>query len=84
MLILSRKAGESVVINGQIVVRVIRVEGDVVKLGIDAPAEIPVHSLEVYKEIQQNNREALTENRPVLPKIASNNAEMLVPALSNF
>ena len=55
MLILSRKLGESIVIDGKIVVRVMRVDGDVVKLGIDAPANVPVHRQEVYAEIQRNN-----------------------------
>ncbi len=69
MLILSRKIGESIVIDGKIVVRIMRLEGDVVKLGIDAPREVPVHRQEVYLEIQKNNQEALTEARPKLPSL---------------
>ena len=68
MLILSRKVNESVVIDGRIIVKVVRVDGDVVKLGIQAPTEVPVHRQEVYEEIQRNNQEALTKQRPVLPK----------------
>ena len=68
MLILSRKAGESLVIDGRIIVKIVRVEGDVVKVGIQAPSDIPVHREEVYEEIQKNNREALTQSRPMLPK----------------
>jgi carbon storage regulator len=67
MLILSRKPGESIIIDGKIVVKVVRLEGDSVKIGIEAPREVPVHRQEVYDEIQGNNREALTENRPALP-----------------
>jgi carbon storage regulator len=66
MLILSRKPGESIVIDGRIVVKIIRLEGDVVKVGIEAAREVPVHRQEVYDEIQRNNKEALTENRPPL------------------
>ena len=69
MLILSRKISESVVIDGRIIVKVVRVEGDVVKLGIEAPLDVPVHRQEVYLEIQANNREALTSGRPVVPKL---------------
>ena len=47
MLILSRKLGESLVIDGNIRVTVIRVEGEVVKIGIEAPASVPVHRQEV-------------------------------------
>ena len=69
MLILSRKTNESVVIDGRIIVKIVRVEGDVVKVGIEAPADVPVHRQEVYEEIQRNNREALTQGRPTLPKL---------------
>jgi carbon storage regulator len=69
MLILSRKLGESIVIDGKIVVRVMRVDGDVVKLGIDAPTNVPVHRQEVYAEIQRNNQEALAFARPKAPRL---------------
>jgi len=73
MLVLSRKIGESVIINGNITVKIMRVEGDVVKLGIQAPIEVPVHRQEVYEEIQRNNQEALTRTRPVAPKLSPKN-----------
>jgi carbon storage regulator len=68
MLILSRKPGESIVIDGRIRVQIVRVEGDVVKLGIAAPADVPVHRQEVYEEIERNNQEALTKQKATLPK----------------
>ncbi|HEX3800413.1 MAG TPA: carbon storage regulator CsrA [Verrucomicrobiae bacterium] len=71
MLILSRKPGESIVIDGRITVTVIRSEGDIVKLGIAAPREVPVHRQEVYEEIQRNNAEALTAERPKLPRLSA-------------
>jgi len=69
MLILSRKTGETVVIDGRIRVKVIRVEGDVVKIGIEAPADVSIHRQEVYDEIQRSNHEAVTPDEPVVPKI---------------
>ena len=69
MLILSRKSGETVVIDGRIRVKVIRVEGDVVKIGIEAPADISVHRQEIYDEIQRSNQEAATPDQPVVPKL---------------
>ena len=69
MLILSRKPGETVVIDGRIRVKVIRVEGDVVKIGIDAPADISIHRQEIYDEIQRSNQEAATPDQPVVPKL---------------
>lgn len=69
MLILSRKTNESIVIDGRITVKIVRVEGDVVKLGVEAPADVPVHRQEVYEEIQRNNKAALTQGRPALPRL---------------
>lgn len=69
MLILSRKSGECIVIDGRIQVKVVRVEGDVVKIGIEAPGEVPVHRLEVYEEIQSSNRAAVTRQNIPLPKL---------------
>ena len=60
MLILSRKTGESLVIDGRVIVKIIRTDGDTVKVGIEAPSNIPVHRQEVYEEIQRANREAAT------------------------
>jgi carbon storage regulator len=71
MLILSRKPGESIVIDGHIRVKVMRLEGDVVKLGIEAPVTVPVHRQEVYEEIQRSNQQALTKQSSPLPKLTS-------------
>ena len=70
MLILSRKSGESIIINGHIHVKVVRVEGDVVKLGIEAPSDVPVHRKEVYEVIQRSNQQALVKPNLPLPKLA--------------
>ena len=67
MLILSRKLGESIVIDGRITVKIIRLDGDMVKLGIEAPREVPVHRSEVYEEIQRSNRSAAAAAMPPTP-----------------
>jgi carbon storage regulator len=69
MLILSRKSGESIVIDGKVRVKVMRVDGDAVKIGIEAPANVPVHRQEIYEEIQRNNQQALTRQSAPLPKL---------------
>jgi len=73
VLILSRKLNESIVIDGRITVTVMRVSGDVVKLGIAAPSDVPVHRQEIYEEIQRSNQEALAATRSAataLPKLS--------------
>ena len=82
MLILSRKPGESIVIDGRIVVKILRLDGDLVKVGIEAPSEVPVHREEVYQEMTKVNREALTAKRPKLPKLDPGAAGHLLPALT--
>ncbi len=57
MLVLSRKLNESIVINDKVVVTVLSVQGDRVRLGINAPLEIPDHRQEVYEKMQ--NEEVL-------------------------
>ena len=57
MLVLSRKNNESIVINDQIVVTVIEIRGDKVRLGIEAPKEVPVHRREVFDAIKRAQRE---------------------------
>jgi carbon storage regulator len=74
MLILSRKSGESIVIDGNIHVKIMRVDGDVVKIGIEAPADVPVHREEVYEEIERSNQAALTRQKAPLPKLKTTGA----------
>ena len=53
MLVLSRHRDESIIIGDDIVITVVDVRGDKVRLGIDAPTDIPVHRQEVYEAIQR-------------------------------
>jgi carbon storage regulator len=63
MLVLSRKKNESIVINDDIIIFVVEIRGDKVRLGIEAPKDVPVHRQEVYEAIkkQQINVEASTD-----------------------
>lgn len=54
MLVLSRKKNESIVINNDITIVVVEIRGDKVRLGVEAPREVPVHRREVYDAIQRS------------------------------
>ncbi|MFK5709429.1 carbon storage regulator CsrA [Lysinibacillus boronitolerans] len=69
MLVLSRKKGESIMIGDQIEVKILAVEGDQIKLGIVAPRSVKVHRSEVFKAIQEQNREALATPKDLLEKL---------------
>jgi carbon storage regulator len=56
MLVLSRQRDESIIINDNVVVTIVDIRGEKVRLGIEAPAQIPVHRREVYEAIQRENR----------------------------
>jgi carbon storage regulator len=58
MLVLSRQRDESIMIGDTIVVTIVDIRGDKVRLGINAPTEIPVHRQEVYEAIQRENMRA--------------------------
>ena len=56
MLVLSRKRNESVIINDNITIVIVEVRGDKVRLGIEAPKDVPVHRKEIYDAIQATRR----------------------------
>lgn len=58
MLVLSRKLNEDIVINDDIVVRIVDIRGDKVRLGIEAPRDVPVHRREVVDAIERERRQA--------------------------
>lgn len=59
MLALTRRRGESLVINNDIEIEVLEIRGDQVKIGISAPKSVPVYRKEVYLQIQKENKEVL-------------------------
>lgn len=58
MLVLGRKVGETIHIGNDIKVTIASIDGDVVKLGIEAPKHVPVHRQEVFEEIRRENQAA--------------------------
>ena len=68
MLALTRKKGESLVLNNDIEVTVLEIRGDQVKLGVKAPREVPVYRKEVYIQIQKENEAAASVEKLEAPK----------------
>ncbi len=58
MLALTRKKGEALVINNNIEVTVLEIRGDQIKIGIDAPKDVPIYRKEVFLQIQKENEAA--------------------------
>lgn len=58
MLALSRKKNEALVINNNVEITVLEIKGEQVKLGIEAPREVPIYRKEVYVQIQDSNKES--------------------------
>jgi carbon storage regulator len=75
VLVLTRRAGQSIMIGHDIVVTVLEVRGDQIRLGIRAPREIDVHREEVFRQLQQANRSSASPNLEALEKLGS-----IVPA----
>jgi len=68
MLTLSRKIGETIQIGDNIVLIVKRVDGDVVRIGIDAPKTVPIYRGEIYEEIKAQNLQAISNPQTSLTK----------------
>ena len=60
MLALTRKKGESLVINNNIEITVLEIRGDQIKIGVQAPKDVPIYRKEVYMQIQKENAEAIS------------------------
>lgn len=62
MLALSRKLNESIIIDNHIEITILEIKGDQIKLGINAPKSIPIYRKEIYLQIQEANKEAMSAN----------------------
>ncbi len=61
MLVLSRQRDESIIIGDNVVVTIVDIRGDKVRLGIEAPKEVPVHRQEVYEAIRREAAKARSD-----------------------
>jgi carbon storage regulator len=76
MLVLTRRAGESVMIGDVVVITVLEARGDVIRLGIQAPRDVQVHREEVWRELQTANREAASPTEDAVRAVT----ELMHPA----
>lgn len=60
MLALTRRKGESLIINNNVEVSILEIRGDQVKIGISAPKEVPIYRKEVYLQIQKENESSVS------------------------
>ncbi len=67
MLVLSRKKNESIVINDDITIVVVEIRGDKVRLGVEAPKEVPVHRNEVYEAIRRSQQAEVSSQNAAGP-----------------
>lgn len=58
MLVLSRRAGESIVIGNDVVITILEVRGGQIRVGVDAPRNLAVHRAEIYEQVMAENRAA--------------------------
>lgn len=62
MLALSRKQGESIIVNNDIEITILEIKGEQVKIGIAAPKSVPIYRKELYVSIQESNKEAVSSD----------------------
>ncbi len=72
MLVLTRKAGEGIIIGDDIVIKIIEMKGGGVRIGIDAPQDKKIYRQEVYDRITQENKEAVQWNMSDLDALSAN------------
>lgn len=69
MLVLTRKPNEAIMIGDDIEITILSIEGDQIKLGINAPKNVDIHRKEIYLSIQQENSEAMKMESNLLENI---------------
>jgi carbon storage regulator len=72
MLVITRKPGERICLGDDVTITVLEVVGSTVRLGIDAPAEIPVYRHEIWEAVKEENRAAANASITQLPSSKNN------------
>lgn len=76
MLVLTRRPGQNIILDGGIVIKIVNVDGENVKVAIDAPKSVRVYREEVYRQIQEENKAAVmvtSSTRESLQKFTTGN-----------
>lgn len=68
MLVLNRKKGEAIIIGHNVEIYVLEVQGDNIKIGIEAPREVSIYRKEIYEEIVEANRQAASQPEEALSR----------------
>ena len=72
MLVLTRKKNESIVVGDNIEITVVDIQGDQVRIGINAPKSVSIHRKEIYLEIQAENKKAADVKKVNLKDLLKN------------
>jgi carbon storage regulator len=76
MLVLTRKTGEAIQIGDHIEITVLSIQGDQIKLGINAPKHVEIHRREVYLSIQESNNEAASISQNIIEKLKTTRLDL--------
>jgi len=68
MLILTRRVGETLMIGDEVTVTVLGVKGNQVRIGVNAPRDVPVHREEIYERIKREQAQTATQEGDVEPQ----------------
>lgn len=71
MLVLTRKPNESIQIGPDIEIKILSIDGDQIKIGIEAPKNVEIHRKEIYLAIQEENSQAGNASFELLKKLSS-------------
>ena len=76
MLVLSRYKDQSIYIGDDIIITVVDVRGDRIRIGIDAPANVPVHRQEIYEAIRREQKAGKKEEPEKIGQVDMNSVEL--------